>query len=204
MAKRTVLMSILLAGLLVLTGLTADLPAQEKKFIKKGDAFPEIALQAPVQAKDRTYLGISGDRFSIKDLKGEVFLVEVFDVYCIPCQKQAPLYRELFGKLQADPSTREKVKMMGIAVGNDNDEVKKFTDHFKVPYPIALDPDYKFHKAIGGPPAPFNMIVHREPGKKAAVVVGTHLGLNEDMKGLLQQLQSLVRPGQSAPAGQAK
>jgi hypothetical protein len=178
MAKRTVLIAVLLAGLLVLTGLTADLPAQEKKFIKKGDAFPEIALQAPVQAKDRTYLGISGDRFTIKDLKGEVFLVEVFDVYCIPCQKQAPLYRELFGKLQADPSTREKVKMMGIAVGNDNDEVKKFTDHF-------------------------NMIVHREPGKKA-VVVGTHLGLNEDMKGLLQQLQSLVRPGQSAPAGQAK
>jgi hypothetical protein len=93
--------------------------------------------------------------------------------------------------------------MMGIAVGNDNDEVKKFTDHFKVLYPIALDPDYKLHKAIGGPPAPFNMIVHREPGKKA-VVVGTHLGLNEDMKGLLQQLQSLARPGQSAPAGQAK
>ena len=182
-----------LGALLFLSGGLDDLQAQGKKFIQKGDAFPEIALKSP--SKDRTYLGISGgDQFKVKDLKAEVILVEVFDVYCLPCQKQAPLYKQLYGMIQSNPVARDQIKMIGIAVGNDESEIKTFRDHFQVPYPIISDPKYALHEAIGGPPAPFSIIVKRDPGGKSALVADTHLGFNNDMQGLFKQLQSLVRP----------
>jgi len=204
MVKRSVFMSVLLGlgAILFLSGGLNDLQAQGKKFIQKGDAFPEIALKTPSQAKDRTYLGISGgDQFKVTDLKAEVILVEIFDVYCLPCQKQAPLYKQLFGLIQSNPTARDQIKMVGIAVGNDASEIKKFQDHFQVPYPIISDPKGILHEAVGGPPAPFSVIVRKDPGGKSALVADAHLGLNNDMPGLFKQLQSLVR---SAPVAQPK
>lgn len=194
MFRRTIAPALVVLGLiLLLFGWLTDLQAQGKKLIKKGDAFPDVVLKAPSQAQDRKYLGISGDSFTIKDLPGEVFLVEIFDVYCIPCQNQAPLYKKLFNTIQGDPTTKDKIKMVGIAVGNDDSEVKIFRDHFKVPYAIVLDPDYILHKAVGGPPAPFAVIVQKGPGGKSALVAGTHLGFNKDMEGLLKELKSLLK-----------
>ena len=93
---------LLVIGMFVFfSGWPTDLPAQEKRLIKGGDAFPETDLKTPVQAKDRTYLGLSGgDHFKIQDLKAKVILVEILNVYCAACQKQAPLYNQLFALLQ--------------------------------------------------------------------------------------------------------
>ena len=62
MSKRFVFIPTLLGigMLLFFSGWPTDLRAQEKRLIKGGDAFPETALKTPAQAKDRTYLGISG------------------------------------------------------------------------------------------------------------------------------------------------
>jgi hypothetical protein len=194
MLKKNVLISVLLSlGLFLFFAGGNDLRAQGSKLIKKGEAFPEVALKTPSQAKDRTYLGISGgDSFKVRDLKAEVILVEVFDVYCLPCQKQAPLYKQLFGMIQSNPAAKDQIKMIGIAVGNDESEIKKFQDHFQIPYPIIGDQKYVLHEAIGGPPAPFSIIVRKDPGGKSALVADTHLGLNTDMQGLFKKLQSLV------------
>ena len=112
MFKKSMRFAVLGLGvILLLSGWLNDLRAQEKKVIKKGEAFPTVALKTPVQAQDRAYLGISGgDHFTLKDLKAEVLLVEIFDVYCIPCQKQAPLFKQLFGMIQSDPATGTKSK----------------------------------------------------------------------------------------------
>ncbi len=195
MFKKSMRFAVLGLGvILLLSGWLNDLRAQEKKVIKKGEAFPTVALKTPVQAQDRAYLGISGgDHFTLKDLKAEVLLVEIFDVYCIPCQKQAPLFKQLFGMIQSDPATRDKIKMIGIAVGDEEPEIKKFRDHFQVPYAIVSDPDYILHKAVGGPPAPFSIIVRRDAGGKSFQVTGTHLGFNKDMPGLFKEMKSLLR-----------
>jgi peroxiredoxin len=207
LSKRSVLIPVLLGlgALLFFSGGLNDLQAQGKKFIQKGDAFPEVALKSPSQAKDRAYLGISaGDQFKVKDLKAEVILVEIFDVYCLPCQKQAPLYKKLFGMIQSNPAARDQIKMIGIAVGNDESEIKKFQEHFQIPYPIISDPKLILHEAVGGPPAPFAIIVRKEPGGKSALVADTHLGLNNDMPGLFKQMQSLVRSAAPAASPQPK
>jgi hypothetical protein len=201
MFKRSVLIPFLLSlGLLLISDGGNDLQAQEK-WIKKGAAFPEVPLKTPSQAKDKTYLGISGgSNFAIKDLKAEVILVEIFDVYCLPCQKQVPLYKQLFGMIQANPAAREQIKMIAIAAGNDEAEIKKFQDHFQLPYPIISDQKYALHEAVGGPPAPFAIIVRKDPGGKSFLVADTHLGFNNDMTGLFKKLQALAGSApQSAP-----
>jgi hypothetical protein len=194
MFRRFFFIPILLAiGMLVFfSGWPAVVQAQEKTLIKGGEAFPEVALKTPAQAKDRTYLGVSGgDHFRIQDLKAKVILVEIMNVYCTACQNQAPLYNQLFALIQSNPDTRNQIKMIGIAAGNDDEEVKNFRDHFQVPYPIIPDPDYVLHAAVGGGPTPFSIIVRRDPKGKSALVADTHLGVNKDVRGLFQQMQSL-------------
>ena len=196
MSRRFFFIPILLAigMLLFFSGWPIALQAQEKTLIKGGDAFPEVALKTPAQAKDRTYLGVSGgDHFRIQDLKAKVILVEIMNVYCTACQNQAPLYNQLFALIQSKPDTRDQIKMIGIAAGNDDEEVKNFRDHFQVPYPIITDPDYVLHAAVGGGPTPFSIIVRRDPKGKSALVADTHLGVNKDVRGLFQQMQSLQR-----------
>ncbi len=194
MSRRFVLIPILLAiGMLVFfSGWPTDLPAQEKRLIKGGEAFPEVSLKTPAQAKDRTYLGLSGgDHFRIQDLKAKIILVEILNVYCTACQNQAPLYNQLFALIRSKPDTRNQIKMIGIAAGNDDEEVKNFRDHFQVPYPIIPDPQYVLHAATGGGPTPFSIIVRRDPRAKSALVADAHLGVNENIQGLFQQMKSL-------------
>jgi hypothetical protein len=94
--------------------------------------------------------------------------------------------------------------MVAIATGNDEGEIKKFQDHYQVPYPIISDQKFMLHEAVGGPPAPFSIIVRKEPGGKTALVADTHLGFNNDMQGLFKQLQSLVRSAPPSPTPQPK
>jgi len=194
MSRRFAFIPLLLAiGMgLFFSGWPTALQAQKKTLIKGGDAFPEVALKTPAKAKDRTYLGISGgERFRIQDLRAEVILVEILNVYCAACQRQAPLYNRLFAMIQSNPATRKRVKMIGIAVGNDDEEVQMFRDHFQVPYPIITDPEYRLHDAVGGGPTPFSIIVRRDPGTRSALVADAHLGVNEQVQELFQQMKSL-------------
>jgi hypothetical protein len=196
MPKRSLLIPVLLSlGLLCFfPGWTTDLQAQEKTLIKGGDAFPEVTLKTPFQDRDRKYLGISGgERFRINDLQARIVLVEILDVYCAACQKQAPLYNQLYALIRSHPAARKQIKMIGIAVGNNDEEVDSFRTAFQVPYPIITDPAYILHAAVGGGSTPFSMIVRRDFRAKSGLVADTHLGVNEDILGLFRKLQTLAR-----------
>jgi hypothetical protein len=196
MYRKSILIPVLLGiGMLLLfSGRPTDLRAEEKRLIKGGEAFPNTTLKPPDQARDRAYLGIPGEApFRIQDLQAKVILVEILNVYCAACQKQAPLYNQLFALIQANPAARKQIKMIGIAVGNDDEEVRTFREHFQIPYPIITDSQYSLHDAVGGGPTPFSIIVRRDPKTRAALVAGAHLGVNEDIQGLFRQMQSLQK-----------
>jgi hypothetical protein len=196
MAKRSPLVPVLLAaGLLLFAALGPQaLRAEERTLIKAGEDFPKIALKAPAGSRDRSYLGISqGDRFTIRDVRAKVILVEILNVYCGACQRQAPFYNKLFSAIQSDPATRKQIKLIGIAVGNDDEEVRIFRSHFKIPYPIIADPEYVLHAAVGGGPTPFTIIVRRDPGARSVLVADAHLGTIEDVRGLFKRMKALER-----------
>jgi peroxiredoxin len=178
------LLTLLLAG---------SAAAQNNEIVAFGDPFPEIRLPAPTESAARDYLGIAGrEFFTPSQIKADVLLVEILNVYCPHCQMQMASFNELYNLIEKNAGTRGRIKMLGIAVGNLPDEVQTFTQRYQVPFPVLADPRFQAHRAIGGSATPFSIYVRQDKPGKPGVVAGTHLGLNTRYENLFAELQRLA------------
>jgi hypothetical protein len=101
----------------------------ETKPIGSGAQFPNLIFKDTLSKKEQTYLGIPKQKnFSFKDIPGTLFLIDVFGVYCISCQKQVPIFHQVYSWIENDPELKGNVKMIGIAAGNNRKEVKNFKE----------------------------------------------------------------------------
>jgi peroxiredoxin len=167
--------------------------AKTMELIKAGDFFPEVPMQVPEDAKDRAYLGLTeGKTFTLKQVKADLVVVEILNVYCPICQLQASIYNKLFNLIENDPETKGRIKLIGIAAGNGNLEVKDFRDKRNVPFPILPDRYFEMHRAIGGSRTPFTIYVRQGSSGRAGVVMGTHLGANRNYKHLFADLRGMM------------
>jgi peroxiredoxin len=193
MRRLTFLMSMILLVSWFFGGYLTKAEAKTIKLIKAGDFFPEVSMQVPEDAKERTYLGLTkGTTFTLKQVKADLVLVEILNVYCPICQLQASAYNKLFNLIENDPETKGRIKLIGIAAGNGNLEVKDFRDKRNVPFPILPDQYFEMHRAIGGSRTPFTIYVRQDPSGHAGVVLGTHLGSNQNHKQLFVELRRLM------------
>jgi hypothetical protein len=102
------------------------------------------------------------------------------------------VYNKLFNLIENDPKTKDRIKIIGIAVGNGNREIKDFRDKFNVLFPILPDRYFEMHRSIGGSRTPFTISVRQDPDGHAGVVTGTHLGPNRHYKKLFVDLRRLM------------
>jgi peroxiredoxin len=155
--------------------------------------FPNLTFTQILSKEDRAYLGIPLKKiFSFKEIRGNLILVEFISTYCVSCQKQAPIFNEVYSFIEKDPRLKGKVKMIGIAAGNTLQEVEIFKKEFKVPYPILSDSEFNAHTAVGSPRAPFTIWVRKEAQGKS-VVVSTHLGLIDSAKAALDETRVVLQ-----------
>ncbi|MBM4279113.1 MAG: TlpA family protein disulfide reductase, partial [Deltaproteobacteria bacterium] len=125
--------------------------------------FPNVTFTQPLTREEHTYLGIpKKTEFSFREIKGELILVELLSTYCVNCQRQAPIFTELYSSIEKDPKLKGKVKMIGIAAGNTPKEVETFRKEYHIPYPIFSDPKFDAHMALGGPRTPFTIWVRKD------------------------------------------
>lgn len=184
MLRRIVSLFLLLAAL--------QSPVSAARRIDMGERFPEIALQQPLEAQEKDYLGLPpGETFTLSQVGGEVVLVEILNVLCPHCQKQTLPYNNLFQMIENDPQTRGKILMLGIAVGNSDLQIEDFIDIYSVDFPIVSDRSFKLHAAVGGGATPFSICLRRDPDFPS-VVAGTHLGEDKDMEGLFSYLKETL------------
>ena len=193
MRRSTFILSMFLFVCWSFGGYSKKAEAKTMALIKAGDFFPEVPMQAPEDAKDRAYLGLTeGKTFTLKQVKADLVVVEILNVYCPICQLQASIYNKLFDLIENDPETKGRIKLIGIAAGNGNLEVKDFRDKRNVPFPILPDQNFEMHRAIGGSRTPFTIYVRQDPSGHAGVVMGTHLGANRNYKHLLADLRGMM------------
>jgi peroxiredoxin len=193
MRRLAFLMSMILFVSWFLGGYLKKAEAKTIQLIKAGDFFPEVPMEMPEDPKEKAYLGLTeGMTFTLKQIKADLVLIEILSVYCPSCQKQAPVYNKLFNLIENDPKTKGRIKIIGIAAGNGNPEIKDFREKRNVLFPILSDRYFEMHRAIGGSRTPFTIIVRQDPSGHAGVVTGTHLGPNRFYKQLFVDLRRLM------------
>jgi hypothetical protein len=64
---------------------------ETKRLIQMGDSFPDTTFNAPRSIEDIEYLGVDAtDPLTVGDIKAELVLVELLNIFCMTCQMQAP------------------------------------------------------------------------------------------------------------------
>ncbi|MBW2265747.1 MAG: TlpA family protein disulfide reductase [Deltaproteobacteria bacterium] len=121
-----------------------------------GGLLPEIDLSIPKDPEQRNYLGLTGEgSFKIPQIEAQVVIVEIFSMYCPHCQREAPRVNEFFQLMAKHPKLKDRVKLIGIGIGNSVFEVDVFRKNYKVPFPLFADGDFSIHKILGEVRTPY-------------------------------------------------
>jgi thiol-disulfide isomerase/thioredoxin len=187
MKKRTVFVAVLAVGLSVLY----SVPVAAQKELTSGDALPAITLPVPQTPEAKNYLGlIAGESFTVSQIKAQVVIIEIFNMYCNYCQGEAPLVNEFYQLINKDPNLKKKIKMIGIGAGNTPLEVEVFRKNYQVLFPLFPDEDYVIHKAVGEVRTPFFICAKRN-ADGSFKVFHTTLGSFRDAAQFLKQVVTL-------------
>jgi thiol-disulfide isomerase/thioredoxin len=105
---------------------------------------PAVAMVGP----DRAYLGLpKGASFTIPQISAKIIFIQVLSMYCPYCQAEAPRINELLEKVSRDKAIKDKVKFIGVGIGNTPFEANFFRRSFNVPFPVIPDEKMKLEKA---------------------------------------------------------
>lgn len=97
---------------------------------------------------------------------------------------------ELFSRIEKDTKLKNSVKIIGIAVGNNKDDVA--FEEKKYNFPIVPDDKYVFHQLVGQPPTPF-FIFAQPYGKGRLFVLDSYLGRLEDTDKLFAMVNVAIK-----------
>ena len=114
-------------------------------------------------------------------------LLEVIGVYCPVCYRQAPIFNNLYNRIEKS-SLKGKVKMLALAAGGNPMEIQSLNEQKQYSFPIAPDPSFEVHKLLGEPRTPFTLLLSPE-GK----VLYAHMGIIEDLDAFWKTITELTR-----------
>lgn len=147
-------------------------------------AITGIRLARPESPEESGYLGLSdGPEFALSDVKGPVLLVQLFDMYCTNCQKDAPEVNRLYQRVQ-EAGLADKVRFVGIGKGNTQTEADIFRERYGVPFPLFPDPEKTNTKILGEERTPYFVIV--DLTDKQVVHGQWRIGSSEEMLGRIR------------------
>jgi len=100
-----------------------------------------LRLFVPEDAQMRAYLGIKekSGQISLDKIKTDILIIEIFSMYCPHCQKHAPVANEFYQAIESNKDLRNKIRMIGIGVGNSPYEVGFFKEKYSPPFPLFDD-----------------------------------------------------------------
>lgn len=194
--KQTGLTFIMVPLLCAFVSLSSAFGQGTHKVAKSGDIFPPYTFPPPTSSQDRTYLGLSeGKPFILRDIQTDLIVIELLNIYCTCCQKQAPIYNEVFNMVQRDPVTKGKVKWMGVGIGNNEREVEFFRKENNIPFPILPDIRFDFYQAIGGPGGirtPLTLLIRKDEEGRG-IVIHSHMGMLHDKEEILDEIRAALQ-----------
>lgn len=187
--------SSLLINLLIIACLSLSLfiPAVAEKKAER-ELFPILVFRETLAKEFKTYLGLSTwkNKISIKDISGSVFIFEIFSTYCTSCPRNVPILNEVYSIIENNPALRGKIKIIGIAVGNNKKEVEIFMKEHNVLYPIFTDYNFEAHRVLGSPRVPYTIFVKRNAKGENVIVCKTE-GILGSSKEVIDKINSIKK-----------
>jgi peroxiredoxin len=132
------------------------------------------------QQADFTLADLEGKKWTLKELRGKVVLVNFWATWCPPCRKEMPDLGVLYNRFKD-----QGLVILAIS-DEDPNKVRPFVEDRRVPYPVLLDPGRKVNTLfqIEGIPRSF---VYDRGGKLVAQAI--------DMRTQKQFLEMLGQAG---------
>jgi cytochrome c biogenesis protein CcmG, thiol:disulfide interchange protein DsbE len=96
-------------------------------------------------APDFTLKTLDGKTLSTAALKNKTYVVNFFNSWCIPCQKEAPALKAFYEehKNEAD------FAMVGIIIDDDASTMRSYVNREKIDWPVVVDPQGSASLAFG-------------------------------------------------------
>ena len=155
-----------------------------------GSQFPPFTLPAPDSADAQKYLGLkAAGSFSISQTGAKVVIVEFMSALCPHCQANAPVINKVYKTVQDDAGLAASVKVLAIAVGNDQKQVDAFKKTYNVSFPMFTDESFAISGPIGGVDTPTTLVLAAATGK----VLACHTGVIKDFDGFVKELRDISK-----------
>jgi len=156
---------------------------------KVGHSVGNFKFPKPLSDKDAQYLGLAkAAEFTLKDIKSPYVLVEQFSTSCPHCLAQVPVINNLFNLVQADAALKDKVKLLALGQGNDDNAMKMWTVFHKMQFPQIPDPKSAWGDAMNFHPYPVSVLVD-----KTGKVVWVHIGAFESAEEALKEIKAAAK-----------
>ena len=97
-------------------------------------------LPVPGNGAERAYLGVTAKTgsFQLANIQCDILVIDCFDLYCHNCWADAPRMNELYRLVQAH-HLGDRIKFIGLGVGDTPLEAATYKHKFHVPYPVFSD-----------------------------------------------------------------
>jgi hypothetical protein len=166
--------------------LSTGVSLAETKPLVKGQYLPNLSFKDSLHKEEQTYLGLTaGKKFSLKNIRCSVIIIEVFNTYCTSCPGNIPVINKVYSHSKEDPKFKGKIKIIGIAAGNTREEIIAYQKTHSASYPILSDLFFTQHKALGNPRVPYTMLIKRTLQGKNKIIY-THQGIIDSPEELLE------------------
>jgi thiol-disulfide isomerase/thioredoxin len=117
----------------------------------------------PADEQARKYLGLTKEsgQFGLSDIKADILIIEIFNIYCPFCQRHAPKANKLFQAIQGRIDLKDKVKFIGLGISNSAYEVNIFKQKYSVQFPLFEDKGSSIVNALPGIRTPHYFVLRK-------------------------------------------